>query len=324
LNADNSPLEGGTALEQLKVFSGNSNRPLAEKICGCLGIPLGEVAISKFSNENIFVQILETVREKDVFVIQSLYPKPNENLVELMLLCDALRSASAKRITAVIPHYSYARSDKKDKPRISIAARLIADVLITSGANRFLTMTLHSEQVRGFFSVPTDHLLGSIVVCKYIHENIDLKEAVALFDMGQDKRSGNYARRLQLPIAVIDKHRVDDTKVEIKSMVGDVKDKDVIIFDDEISRGTSLVATIDAIKEREPRSIRAACTHGLFCDPAIDLISKSPVEQVIATNTVHVPEDKLIDKIKVLSVAPLFAEAIKRIHFGRSISDLFI
>jgi len=310
-------------LEQLKVFSGSSNKLLAEEICECLGIPLGKVQISKFSNENTYVQILESVREEDIFVIQSLYPQPNENLIELMLLCDALRSASARRVTAVIPHYSYARSDKKDKPRISIAARLIADMLVTAGANRFLTMTLHSEQVRGFFSVPTDHLQAAPVVCDYLSK-MDLSNAVALFDLGQDKRGGRYAERLSLPIAVIDKERISDTQVKIKAMIGDVKGKDVIIFDDEISRGTSLIATVDAIKDRGVKTIRAACTHGLFCGPAIQLIQDSPVIEVVATNTVDVPPEKRIDKITVLSVAPLFAEAIKRIHLGESVSSLFV
>ena len=309
-------------MNQLKAFSGSSNRPLAQEICDHLDIPLGEVEISKFSNENVFVQILESVREADVFVVQSLYPEPDGNLMELMLLCDALRSASARRVTAVIPHYSYARSDKKDKPRISIAARLVADVLVTAGANRFLTMTLHSEQVGGFFSVPTDHLQAAPVVCEYLSKT-DLSNTVALYDMGQDKRGGRYTERLSLPIAVIDKERVSDTQVRIKAMIGDVEDKDVIIFDDEISRGTSLIATVDAIKARGIRTIRVACTHGLFCGPAIQLIQDSPVEEVVATNTVDVPPEKRIDKITVLSVAPLFAKAIKRIHSGESVSDLF-
>lgn len=305
-----------------KIFAGNSNLPLAQEICDYLNMPLGGVTISRFSNENVFVQIQESVREQDCFVIQSLYPSPSESLMELMLLLDALRSASAKRITAVIPHYSYARSDKKDKPRISIAARLIADVLVTAGANRFLTMTLHSEQVRGFFSVPTDHLLGAPVICDYLRQT-DLSNAVALFDMGQDKRSGGYAQRLNLPIAVIDKVRVSDTEVEIKAMIGDVAGKDVIIFDDEISRGTSLVASVQAIQSQKPKSVRAASTHGLFCGPAMELIADSPLVEVVSTNTVHVPRNKLLPKITVLSVAPLFAEAIQRIHYGESVSTLF-
>ena len=308
--------------DSLMVFSGTSNRPLAREICECLDIPLGEVNISTFSNENIFVQYLESVRAADVFVVQSLYPRPSEGLVELMVMLDALRSASAGRITAVIPHYSYARSDKKDQPRISIAARLIADVLVTAGADRFLTMTLHSEQVHGFFGVPADHLQGAPVICDYL-ATTDLSNAVALLDMGQDKRSARYAQRLSLPVAVIDKHRISDTEVEIKTFIGDVGGKDVIIFDDEISRATSLAASVRAMSEFSPRSVRAASTHGLFCGPALRLIDECDLQEVITTNTIHLPEDRRSDKIRVLSVAPLFAEAIKRIHLGESVSPLF-
>jgi ribose-phosphate pyrophosphokinase len=309
-------------MEKLKIFSGNSNRALAQEICDCLGIPLGEVEISRFSNENVFVQILESVREADVFVVQSLYPQPSESFMELMLLCDALRSASARRITAVIPHYSYARSDKKDQPRISIAARLIADVLVTAGANRFLTMALHSEQVHGFFGVPTDHLQATPVICDYLAK-ADLSETVALFDLGQDKRGGKYAERLELPIAVVDKRRISDTEVEIKALIGDIEGKNIVIFDDEISRGTSIVASVKAIKERGVKAVRVACTHGLFCGPAVQFMQNSPIEEVVATNTVDIPPEKRIDKITVLSVAPLFAEAIKRIHLGESIGTMF-
>lgn len=310
-------------LGQLRVFSGSSNIPLAKEICDNLGIPLGEVDISKFSNENIFVQIEECVREADVFVVQSTYPNPSESIMELMLLCDALRNASAHRVTAVIPHYSYARSDKKDKPRISIAARLIADVLVTSGANRFLTMALHSEQVRGFFSVPTDHLQAVPVICDYLLKT-DLSNSVAVFDLGQDKRAGHFSEKLGVPIAVFDKRRISDTEVKIRTMIGDVEDKDVIFFDDEISRGTSLVAIIDEIKKLGAREIRAVSTHGIFSGPAIEFIQKSIVKEVITTNTINTPKEKLIDKITVLSVAPIFAEAIKRIHEGKSISSMFV
>lgn len=309
-------------MEELKIFSGNSNRPLAQDICDCLGIPLGGVEISRFSNENVFVQIQESVRETDVFVVQSLYPHPSESFMELLLLCDALRSASARRITAVIPHYSYARSDKKDQPRISIAARIIADALVTAGANRFLTMALHSEQVHGFFSVPTDHLQATPVICDYLSK-MDLSNTVAMFDLGQDKRGGRYSERLGLPIAVIDKRRISDTEVEIRALIGDIEGKDIIIFDDEISRGTSVVATVEAIKERGVKTVRVACTHGLFCGPAIQLIQDSEIEEVIATNTVDVPLEKRIDKITTLSVARLFCEAIKRIHLGESIGSMF-
>lgn len=306
---------------RLMVVAGSSNQPLAEEICHHLGVPLSPVAITRFSNENTFVQIQESVREADVFVVQSLYPRPNEMLVELMLLCDALRSASAGRITAVIPHYSYARSDKKDQPRISIAARLFADALVTAGANRFLTMTLHSEQVHGFFSAPTDHLQGTPVICNYLRQ-MDLSNAVALLDMGQDKRASGYAERLRIPIAVMAKRRISDTEVEIHNLIGDVEDKDVIFLDDEISSATSLIASVQAAEKLGVRSLRAACTHGLFCGRAVELINNSPLTEVIATNTVDLPPERRSDKITVLSVGGMFAEAIKSVHGGESVAAL--
>lgn len=312
----------GCGSNPLRLISGSSNRPLAEEICEQLDVALTPVELSRFSNENLAVQILESVRECDVFVIQSLYPAPSDSLIELMLLLDACRSASAARVTAVIPHYSYARSDKKDKPRISIAARLMADVLTTAGANRFLTMNLHSEQVRGFFSVPTEHLLAMPVIRDYLRGQ-DLSNATALFDLGQDKRAGNYAEALGIPLAVVDKRRISDTEVEIRALIGEVTGKDVIFFDDEISRGTSLIATLNAIKGMGARSVRAACTHGLFAGDAIPKIDASVLTEVISTNTVNVPPEKRIPKLTVLSVAPLFAAAIANTHDGRSVSTLF-
>ena len=308
--------------ERLMVFAGSSNRPLAASICQQLQIDEGRVLFERFSNENLSVQILESVRDADVFVIQSLYPEPSEALVELLLMCDALRGASAGRVTAVIPHYSYARSDKKDRPRISIAARLIADALVTAGADRCLTMTLHSEQVQGFFSVPVDQLQAAGVVADYLCTG-DLSNTVAVFDMGQDKRSGRYAALLGLPLAVVSKRRLSDHEVRIEHVVGEVAGKDVIIFDDEISRGTTLVETVRALEPHGVGSIRAACTHGLFCGPAIDLIEGSPLVEVIATDTVYLPPEKRSPKLTILSVAPLFAAAIRRIHGGESTAPLF-
>lgn len=307
--------------DKLMVVAGSSNVPLAEEVCHHLGLPLTPVAITRFSNENTFVQIKESVREADVFVVQSLYPQPNEMLVELMLLCDALRSASARRITAVIPHYSYARSDKKDQPRISIAARLFADALVTAGANRFLIMTLHSEQVHGFFSVPTDHLQGTPVICHHLQQ-MDLSNAVALLDMGQDKRSAGYAERLKIPVAVMSKRRISDTEVEIHNLIGEVKDKDVIFLDDEISSATSLIASVQAVQKFGVRSVRAACTHGLFCGKAVNLIANSALQEVVTTNTVNLPPERRHPKITVLSVARMFAEAIKAVHEGESVGAL--
>jgi len=310
-------------MERLKIFAGRSNPALAQEICDYLGIPLGQVAIRCFSNENIFIQILESVREKDVFVVQSFTPPVSEHILELLIMLDALRSASAKRITAVIPYFSYARSDKKDHPRISIAGRLMADLLMAAGADRVLTMTLHSPQVHGFFHIPLDHLTAVPVICKYF-EAIHLKDCVALApDAGSAKRAGDYASRLNIPMAFVDKRRIDDWKVENTAVVGDVRDKTVIIFDDEIAAASSLVGAIEAIQKYGVRDVYAGATHGVFCGPAIERIRSAPIHQVVVTNTVARGPDKSLDKIVTLSVAPLFGEAIKRIHTGESVGALF-
>jgi len=309
---------------KLVILSGSSNEPLAREICRSLDMDLTDVKLSRYSNDNIAVQIMRTVRECDVFVIQSLYPHPSAAFVELSLMLDAAKFSSAGRVTAVIPHYSYARSDKKDRPHISIAAKLMGDMLVTAGANRFLTMTLHSEAVQGFFDVANDHLLGSSVICDHLRERPDLLEnAVALFDLGQQRRSGDYADKLGITKAVFDKKRISDTEVEISSMLGEVEDKDVIVFDDEVARGTSMVAIANAIQDYKPRSVRVAAVHGLLCDPATELIERSPIVEVITTDTVNIPPEKRTDKLTVLSVAPLFGRAIGRIHEGRSVTALF-
>jgi ribose-phosphate pyrophosphokinase len=244
--------------------------------------------------------------------------------MELLIMMDALRSASARRITAVIPYYSYARSDKKDAPRISITGRLMADLLVTAGANRVLTMNLHKPQVHGFFSVPTDHLYATPILCDYLRR-LDLRDTVAVAsDAGHVKEAANYAERLNLPLAFVDKRRISDTQVEAQAVVGDVRDKNVIIFDDEIAAGSSLMATVNVLREIGVREIRAACTHAVLCGDAVAKIERSPLKQVVVANTVPVRAEKRIDRITVLSVAPLFGEAIQRIHTGESVSSLFV
>src|SRR5512146_757725 len=233
--------------DQVKIFTGNGNPKLAQAICDHLGLPLGQANIKRFSNENIFVQIQENVREREVFVVQPLSSPVSENLVELLIMIDALRSASARRITAVVPYYSYARSDKKDKPRISITGRLIADLLVTSGANRLLTMTLHSEQVQGFFRCQADHLSATPILCDYFSK-LNLENCVALAtDAGSARRAGSYATRLNIPLAFIDKRRVSDRKVEVRAVVGDVKGKTILLFDDEIATGGSLLEAVSSL-----------------------------------------------------------------------------
>ncbi len=309
--------------DRIKVFTGSGNPALSQAICDYLGIPLGRSRISRFSNENIFVQILENVRERDVFVVQPLSIPVSENLLELLIMLDALRSASARRITAVIPYYSYARSDKKDMPRISIAGRLIADLLVTAGASRILTMTLHSEQVQGFFGCQADHLSATPILCDYFSK-LGLQDCVALApDAGSARRAGAYATRLNIPLAFIDKRRVSDTEVEARAVVGDVADKVVVCFDDEIATGSSLIETVKALRSFGVRDIYVGATHGVFTGEAVQRIKDAAVHQVVVTDTVPLPSEKRCDKIVQLSVAPLFAEAIRRIHTGESVSEIF-
>lgn len=309
--------------EEIKVFSGNGNGALARAICDHLGISLGRAEISRFSNENIFVQIQENVRERDVFVVQPLSTPVSENLVELLIMLDALRGASARRITAVIPYYSYARSDKKDMPRISIAGRLIADLLVTAGANRMLTMTLHSEQVQGFFRCQADHLSATPILCDYFR-SLNLENCVALAaDAGSARRAGPYATRLNIPLAFVDKRRVSDERVEVRAIVGDVKGKTILYFDDEIARGTSLLETVNLLQDFGVGDIYVGVTHGVLANDAVARIERSPIRQVVITDTVPLPPEKRSPKIVQLSVAPLFAQAIRRIHTGESVSEIF-
>lgn len=309
---------------QLKVFSGTSNPELAKEICDCLLIPLGNAQIIRFANDNIFVQVQENVREKDVFVVQTSAPPVNDHIMELLIMIDALRSASAARVTAVLPYFPYARSDKKDQPRVSITARLVADLLETAGAHRVLTMGLHSPQIHGFFNIPTDHLLATKPLCDYFAQRDLTNHVVVAPDAGSARRAGPYAERLDLPIAICDKRRVGNTDLtEIVGVVGDVEGKQAIIFDDEISTASSLMEVCHALTKHNVASIRAGCAHGVFCGPAIERIRTLPVVEVVTTNTVPLPPENRLDKIKVISVARLFAEAVTRIHTGESVSSLF-
>ncbi len=308
----------------LKIFSGSANSALAESICQRLGISLSRLAISRFSNDNLFAQILENVREKDVFVVQPFTAPVGDIILELFIIMDALRSASARRITAVIPYFSYARSDKKDAPRISITGRLMADLIRTAGADRVLTMDLHSDAVHGFFSVPVDHLTAVPYFVKYFRKELELENAVVVAtDAGGAKRAGRFAKSIHLPMAIIDKRRVADTEVVQGLVVGDVKGRDAIIFEDEISTGGTLIASVETLRSAGAKRIFAGATHGVFCGPAIERLDKSPIDKVVVSDTVFLPAEKQIEKIQSISVAPLFAEAIRRIHTGESVGALF-
>jgi len=308
----------------MKVFAGSSNPGLAAEIAEHLGQPLGKCEIVKFTNENIKVRILENARGKDVFVIQTAAPPVNENLMELLIFIDALKHASADRITAVLPYYPYARSDKKDEPRISITARLVADLLQTAGANRVLTMNLHSPQIMGFFRIPVDQLLATDLFAQHF-KKADLSNAVVVApDAGSAKRADMYAFALRTPLAILDKRRyADNDQAEVLHIIGDVEGKRALIFDDEIATGGSVIEAAEALFARGVVEVSVGAVHGVLCGNAAARIKASSIKEVVVSNTLPVSKEKRDGKIKVLSVANLFADAIVRIHDGESVSALF-
>ena len=311
-------------MREIAVFSGSAHPELADEICAHLGVPLLPVRMHRFANDCIEVQLRANCRERDVFLIQPLVAPVQENLVELLLMLDAARGASSARTTVVMPHYAYARSDKKDAPRISIGGRLVADLMVTAGANRILAITLHSPQVHGFFSVPVDHLNALRELAAHFRR-YDLNNAVVVSpDLGNAKEAAAFARLLGVGVAFGAKQRMSDDRVTISSVIGEVEGKDVIVLDDEIARGTTVIELLDRLRERKVNSIRLACTHGLFADGALRKLSdQTDILEIVCTNTVPVPEEKRTDKLVVLSVAPMLAEAMRRIHHGESVSALF-
>jgi len=308
----------------LKIFSGSSNPDLAKSICKHAGISLGKCEIVKFSNENIKVRILESVRGQDVYVIQSSCSPVNENIMELLIMIDAIKHAKADSITAVLPYYPYARSDKKDEPRISITARLIADLLETAGADRVMTMNLHSPQIAGFFRVPVDHLLAGKLLCDY-YKKVGIENCVVVApDAGSAKRAGHYAISLGLPLAILDKRRNDDSEhALIHHVIGEVKGKRALIFDDEIATGGSILEVVKALEGLGVKEIQAACVHGVLSGKAVERLKASSLTRLVVTDTVTIPKEKQFSKLVVLSVAPLFAKAIECSNSGNSISGLF-
>jgi ribose-phosphate pyrophosphokinase len=311
-------------MTEIVVFGGSAHPALVDEICQHLGKPRQPVRVNRFSNDCIEVQLQANCRGRDVFLIQPLVPPVQENLVELLLMLDAARGASAERRTVVMPHFAYARSDKKDAPRISIGARLVADLLVTAGASRVLTMTLHSPQVHGFFSVPVDHLHALRELAAYFRA-YDLAETVVVSpDLGNAKSAAAFARLLGVPVAAGAKQRISDDRVSITAVIGDVADRDVIVLDDEIARGTTMLELLERLRELKVRSIRLACTHGLFTDGALDRLSApEDVLEIVCTNTVPVPSPGRWPKLRILSVASALAEAMRRIHNGESVSTLF-
>ena len=311
--------------DRFKIFSGTANLPLAKNICKHLGVPLGQAKLGRFSDGEIHFQILENVRGADVFVVQPCcYPVDN-HLLELLLMIDAFKRASAWRITAVLPYYCYARQDRKDKPRVPISAKLVADLLETAGASRALTLDLHAPQIQGYFDVPVDHLFGSPVLVDYFQSLKLPNVTVVSPDAGGVERARFFAKKMDAPLAIVDKRRVDVDVSEVMNLIGDVRGRTALIIDDIIDTAGTLVKTADALIREGASQVYAACTHAVLSGPAVERIEKSAIKQVLATDSVPLTEAAgKTGKIKVLSVADLLARGIRSIHEETSISELFI
>ena len=311
-------------MDEIKVFSGNAHPALAKAVTDYLSIPLGKCEVFEFSNENIFVRILENVRQRDTFVIQPFSSPVNKNLVELLIMLDALKRASAERITAVVPYYSYGRTDKKDQPRVPITARLVADLLTVAGANRLLTVDLHAAQIQGFFNIPVDELTALYLLSDYFKEMSFNDLVVVATDIGISKRARDVAAKLNAPLAIMEKRRVGNVdQAETLNVIGEVEGRVALTVDDEIDTAGSLVGVVSALEKQGVKEVFACCTHPIFSGPAIQRIASCPVKEVVVTDTVPVTGDKKLDKITVLPIAPLLGEAIHRIHTGQSIGAMF-
>jgi len=311
-------------MDELKVFTGNAHPALAQAVAEYLDMPLGKCEVFEFSNENIFVRILENVRQRDTFVIQPLSSPVNKNLVELLIMLDALKRASAGRITAVVPYYGYGRTDKKDQPRVPITARLIADLLTVAGANRLLTVDLHAEQIQGFFNIPVDELTTLYLLSDYFKKKDFDNLVVVATDIGISKRARDLAAKLDAPLAIIEKRRVGNVdQTEMLNIIGEVEGRVALTVDDEIDTAGSLIGVVSALEKQGVKATYACCAHPVFSGPAIQRIDSCPVKEVVVTDTIPVTGNKKLDKITVLPIASLLGEAIRRIHTGQSIGAMF-
>ncbi|MEO7664748.1 MAG: ribose-phosphate pyrophosphokinase [Candidatus Limnocylindrales bacterium] len=309
--------------DQFEIYHGNANPELARKIARYLGAKCGKAEVFQFANENIFVKILDNVREKDVFIIQPTCRPVNQSIMELLIMIDAFKRASAGRITAVVPYYAYGRSDKKDQPRVPITARLVADMITVAGADRMLTMDLHQGQIQGFFNIPVDELTAVHILSNYFKHK-HLEDLVVVTDLGFAKRARTFAELLDAPLAIIEKRRVGNLdRAELMNVIGDVRGKRAVIVDDEIDTGGTITETVRALEREGVTEIYACATHGILSDPAVERIAESSLREVVLTDTVPLPASKRIAKITTLSIAPLIGEAIKRIHRGESVGALF-
>lgn len=312
-----------SAFANFKVFAGNSHLELAEEIASIMGKPLGEAKVDKFSDGEIAVNIGETVRGVDCYIVQSTCDPVNDNLMELLIMIDAMKRASAGRINAVIPYYGYARQDRKAKARDPITAKLVADMLVAAGADRVVTMDLHAAQIQGYFNIPVDHMLGMPIITKYFKDQAQDNLVIVSPDHGSVPRARKMAEPLNCPIAIVDKRRPEPNKSEIMNIIGNIEGKHCILIDDMIDTAGTITNAANALKDLGALSVRAAATHAVLSGPAIERIEKSAIEELVLLNTLPIPEEKRIEKMKILSVAPLFAEAMSRIHSNETVSKLF-
>ncbi|NJL06225.1 MAG: ribose-phosphate pyrophosphokinase [Chloroflexaceae bacterium] len=325
----------GSRFDELRIFSGNGNPALTQAICDRIGVRPGDATVTQFVNENIFVRLNETVREKDVFVVQSLSSPLNDRIMELLIMLDACKRASAGRITAVIPYYAYGRTDKRDQPRVPITARLFADMIEIAGANQVITMDLHAGQIQGFFNIPVDELSGLSLLSRYYAEK-NLDEMIVVSpDMGFAKRARNLAERLGVPLVIAEKRRIQQfppaangsskttTTSEVLNLIGDVAGKRCILVDDEIATGGSIVQVAHLLMEQGAREVYAGCVHPVLVGPAVERLAASPIVELVVTDSLPVPPEKQFDRLKVLSVSTMLAEVIQRIHSGISVDTMF-
>lgn len=311
-------------MKNIKVFACNSAEDFTKEICDTLGIPVGKKDSFKFKNDNNFVQLLETVRDQDVYIIQTTMPPVNERIMELLITIDAAKRASAARIIVVLPYFMYARSDKKDQPRIPVTAKLMAQLLEAAGADRIITCDLHNPAIPAYFNINCDTLTGKYLLQDYFKRKNMKDIVVVATDAGSSKKAYKYSEYFECPLALIDKRRESNNDNAIATnIIGDIEGKTAIIFDDEVSTAGTLVEAAQILMDHGAKEIYAGATHGVLADPAIERIKKSPIKELVVTNTIPISPEKMIDKIKVVSIAPLFAEAIKRVNESKPLGDLF-
>jgi ribose-phosphate pyrophosphokinase len=316
--------------DELRIFSGNGNPALARAICARLSIPMGDITVTSFANENIFVRLNESIREKDVFVVQSLAAPLSDRIMELLIILDACRRASAGRVTAVVPFFAYGRTDKRDQPRVAITARLLADMIQVAGAQQLITLDLHAGQIQGFFTIPVDELSTMALLVRYFTERGWQDAVVVSPDMGFAKRARNFAEQLGTPLAIVEKRHVQhpagngmDSRVEAVTLIGEVRGRRCILVDDEINTGSSMIEAADLLIARGATAVAAACVHPVLAGSAVERLRQSAIDELVTTDTLPVPPEKCWPGLRVLTVAPLLAEVIQRIHSGVSVDTIF-